>query len=166
MSKICIICSEDCSNAPRFKTDDGHYVCARCHAIQQDNDQEQVDEIEAPTPKWADIHDGFAAWFFFVPLAALICATVFAPKSLFPHENSGYCYAIAILYTWLCLIMAGRDQRFLSYLVKVITGVPGLIVAALTDSRMVMMSGVIWSGIMFFYTTHDFTKDRDDDDRG
>ena len=43
MAKICIICGEDCSNEPRFKNEDGHYVCARCYETQ--------DDTEAPSPK-------------------------------------------------------------------------------------------------------------------
>ena len=35
MAKICIICNEDCSNEPRFKNEDGHYLHQSCHLIQQ-----------------------------------------------------------------------------------------------------------------------------------
>ena len=38
MAKICVICSQDCSNEPRFKDEDGHYVCASCYETQDDTE--------------------------------------------------------------------------------------------------------------------------------
>ena len=34
MAKICIICNEDCSNEPRFKNEDGHYLHQSCHVTE------------------------------------------------------------------------------------------------------------------------------------
>lgn len=34
MAKICIICNGDCSNEPRFKNEDGHYLHQSCHVTE------------------------------------------------------------------------------------------------------------------------------------
>ena len=112
--------------------------------------QQQVDDTESPDP-WRD----FAKWFVIVGMIALICATVFAPKSWFPHKSSGVFWCIAIVYTWFCLELAGRDRRFLFYLVKFILVVPVLIAVAFIESLIV--AGVIWFLIMFYLTV--FHKD-------
>ena len=41
MSKICVICNEDCSNEPRFKNEDGQYLHQSCHLSQQATNKEK-----------------------------------------------------------------------------------------------------------------------------
>ena len=36
MSKICVICNEDCSNEPRFKNEDGAYIHQQCYVAEDD----------------------------------------------------------------------------------------------------------------------------------
>ena len=40
MSKICVICNEDCSNEPRFKNEDGRYVHQKCFSTEGQARQE------------------------------------------------------------------------------------------------------------------------------
>ena len=149
---------------PRFKTEDGHYVCARCHATQQDDDQQQADETEAPTPKWAVFYGHFVGWFFIVGMAALLCGALFGPKSRLPYQHRGDTWMLAIIGTGLCLMMSTVDQRFLSYFIKILLFAPVAIGLGYTNSYMLKWLSVIWIAIIGLYTLHDFTKDRDDGD--
>ena len=166
MAKICIICNEDCSNEPRFKNEDGHYVCARCHATQQDNDQQQVDDTEARTPRWAVFYGHFVGYSLFLGIAALICAMSFGPKSWFPYQHSGDTWLLAIIGTGLYLMMSTIDQRFLSYFIKILLFAPVASGLGYTDNNILRGLCLIWIAIIGLYTHHDFTKDRDDDDGG
>ena len=172
MAKICIICNEDCSNEPRFKNEDGHYVCARCHAIQQDNDQQQVDETEAPTPKWAVFCRYCGVAIFVFGLVSVTTAYIYAYWTMgpnnpwFPGEVTSLpLLVLAVLVTTSLLFLCARELRFLSHLVKFILVVPALILAAITGSEMAAALSILGVLIMTGYTLNNF-PDLDDDDNG
>ena len=166
MAKICIICNDDCSNAPRFKTEGGHYVCARCHATWQDNDQQQLDDTEARTPMWAVFYGHFVGWFLIVGFAALICVSLFGPKSWFPYPHTGDAWQIAIMSTWVYLLLSTFDQRFLSYFIKILLFAPVAIGLGYTDNNMLRSLCLIWIAIIGLCTIHDLRTERYDDDSG
>jgi len=163
VTKICIICNEDCSNEPRFKNEDGHYVCARCHATQQDNDQQQVDETKAPEPRWAVFcgYFGLALWgmaLIFVPAA---CVYMGLGSSWFPYPHTADAWLIAVGFPAACFCMVTVDPRFLSYFIKILLFAPVAIAAGYTDSNMLRGLSLTWMAIIGCYTVfYDFVKDR------
>ena len=59
MSKICVICNEDCSNEPRFKGDDDRYIHQRCY-VHEENLSGQLE----PTPQGVNNHHSLKLWEF------------------------------------------------------------------------------------------------------
>ena len=52
MSKICVICNEDCSNEPRFKNEDGRYVHQKCFSTEGHATQETASANTQESSGW------------------------------------------------------------------------------------------------------------------
>ena len=52
MSKICVICNEDCSNEPRFKNEDGRYVHQKCFSTEGHATQETAPTNTQESSGW------------------------------------------------------------------------------------------------------------------
>ena len=59
VTKICIICYEDCSNEPRYKTEDGRYIHQRCYG-HEENLSGQLEQA----PQTATNHHSLKLWEF------------------------------------------------------------------------------------------------------
>ena len=102
MAKICVICSQDCSNEPRFKDEDGHYVCASCYETQ--------DDTEATTTNFTVGEK--AAGIAVLLIIIVICGSVIWR---FYYEDLGLYFAILVVAlslvafaNWFLVFLHGR----------------------------------------------------------